>query len=362
MNNSEKSGVIIAIGSGGVGKTTVASALGLYYAKRGHRTLVITIDPARRLLDAMGIKACAEEPCRVDMEDLVDGGELHVFMPNLKKEWASFLQAAIAHADVRHKIASNHFYQYMADGMPGALEIISSHILFRILASDRFDKIILDTPPTSHSISFFDVPQRIARVLEQGVFRALMSRRNSMLLKLTRKLAFFSGGILQNTFERIIGSHFFSELIDFALSIDALYEPLLHRVREMDKLLKSATTTYVLVVKPTMASVKDSAYVKTALHERGIAINEIIINQVMPVLDQGAIDAELRMFAQSEQGQIRLLIDLYGKEVALEKNLIAALLKEFPDKPCRLLFMTEATVSRTTQLLQMVANLEQGVS
>ncbi len=366
MKNLDNSRVIIAVGAGGVGKTTVASALGLYFAKRGEKTLVITIDPARRLLDAMGVREISDEPSRVNLTEFGGdgcvGGELFVFMPNLKKEWLSFLEAAVAHSDVRDKIAANHFYQYMADGMPGALEIICSHILYRIEESGRFDKIILDTPPTSHSISFFDVPKKITRVLEQGVFRMLMSKRNSMLAKITKKLAFFSGGILQSTVERIIGSHFLSELIEFALSIDALYEPLLHRVRAMDSLLQSRTTKYALILKPTVASVRDSATVKTALHDRGISINQIIINQVMPMLDLDAVHEEMRSLSgsQSEQGRVVKLVELYEKEIALEEKMLATVHAQFPHHNRKLLFMSEITKSRAAMLTQLVENLGAG--
>ena len=364
MKDLEKSHVVIAIGAGGVGKTTVASALGLYFAKRGQKTLVITVDPARRLLDAMGIRDTGDEPRRVDFSAVVGEeksfGGLFVFMPNLRKEWSSFLEAAIAHTDVRHKISSNHFYQYMADGMPGAFEIICSHVLFRLLEEKRFDKIILDTPPSSHSISFFDVPQKISRVLEQGVFRALMSKRNSMLHKLTKKLAFLSGGILQNTFERIIGSHFLSELIDFALSIDGLYEPLLNRVRAMEKLLKSHTTKYALIVKPSSASIQDSVVVKSALAERGIRINQVIINQVMQGCDSQALEREISALScdQSEQDKLKKLIDIYVREVELEKKLLARLKSEFSDVDFRLLFMTEALLSRSMLLRRLVDDLQ----
>ncbi len=356
--------VIIAIGAGGVGKTTVASALGLYFAKRGQKTLVITVDPARRLLDAMAVKTKTDEPSRVVLDGLVDnavfGGELSVFMPNLKKEWADFLASAIKEGEVRREISTNPFYQYMAEGMPGAFEIICSHVLFRLIATERYDKIILDTPPSSHSISFFDVPQNIARVLEQGVFRSLMNRRHSMLMKLTKKLAFLSGGILENTFERLIGSHFLSELIDFALTIDALYEPMLTRVKAMDALLKNPSTKYALIVRPTAASIKDSMYLKSALTNRGIRLSQIVFNQVMPELDSDEIVKELAALPHDTAAlrRIEALVALYEKEVTLEKDLLKQAQKQFKNIDQRFLYMTEATLSRSALLNRLVADLD----
>ncbi len=283
----KKSQVIICVGSGGVGKTTISTILGLYHALMGQRTLVITVDPAKRLLDAMGIKERSHAPKQIDVKRLCKrspkhGGALFALMPDLEHEWLDFLQASVSREKIRHEIASNHFYRYMADGLPGALEIICSHILFRLRDSDEFDTIIMDTPPSSHSLSFFDVPQKIIQVLEQSVFRTIVQKRSSILLKLTKKLAFFSGGLLQKTLERIIGSHFLSELIDFALTIDGLYEPMLMRAQSMDELLKHENTKYVLAVRPTIASVLDSIQLRKALRIRGFAIDQTIINQVTP--------------------------------------------------------------------------------
>lgn len=365
MKDFAKSKVVIVVGAGGVGKTTVASALGVYFARRGQKTLVITVDPARRLLDALAVKDVSDEPRRVQVDGLLDNnsssrGSLFVFMPNLKKEWADFLSSAIEQAATREKIASNHFYRYMAEGMPGALEIICSHVLFRLMKSGDYDKIILDTPPSSHSISFFDVPQKISRVLEQGIFRTLMNRRHSMVARLTKKIAFFSGGILEKTFERIIGSHFLSELIDFALTIDALYEPLLHRVRAMDALLKSADTKYALIIKPTAASIKDSIYVRGALLARGIILHQILINQVMPTLDDDNLRREIAALKEhaSAYASIAPLIDLYQREQNLEAYFLAEVRKQFSRTPKQLLYLTEATLSRSELLMRLVLDLE----
>ena len=108
--------VIICVGAGGVGKTSVSSMLGLYHAAQGQRTLVITIDPAQRLLDAFGIKDLGHEPVRVSSAS----GELYAFMPDLKQEWLDFLKSSLGDSARARAIAANPFYRYMADGLPGA--------------------------------------------------------------------------------------------------------------------------------------------------------------------------------------------------------------------------------------------------
>lgn len=339
MNSiNNRNNIYICVGAGGVGKTTVASVLGLHFALMGKRTLIITVDPAQRLLDALSLKNKSAEPSRVNLTALTKmtpakGGELYAFMPNLKQEWMDFLQAAINQKELRHKIAANHFYQYMAAGLPGAFEIICSHIMFRLISEDKYDCIVLDTPPTSHSLSFFDVPKKISKVLEQNIFRMLMHSRNSVLLKIAKKFAFFSGGLLEKTIERLIGSHFLSELIDFALTIDGLYAPLLQRVKAMDDLLKDKQTQYVLVLRPTSASINDVFNLKSALNKRDIYIDQIVANQVIKTFDKEAISDEiLQMTKASNIGEltgIKHWISLYKEQLNFEQQLLEKVFRQF---------------------------------
>lgn len=364
--------VFICVGSGGVGKTTVASVLGLHFALAGHKTMVITVDPAQRLLDALSLDKRWPKPKKIDVAALTDrkcaeGGELYAFMPDLKKEWMDFLNASIGRSDRRREIATNHFYQYMADGLPGAFEIICSHVLFRIMKSGDYDTIILDTPPSSQSVSFFDVPKKISAVLEQSIFRSLMNKRHSVLLKITKKLFFFSGGLLEKTLERVIGSHFLSELIDFALTIDALYEPMLERTKAMESLLKASDTKYVLVSRPSSASINDCFHLKESLSKRGINIHQIIVNQVMPEFDQ----KELRRERQALKKELDCLdtvdavehvLSLYEDELALEKKLISRVKSSFLTADVRSLFLGDIQSKKPGFIAELLRHYEQRVS
>jgi anion-transporting ArsA/GET3 family ATPase len=366
MSKKKRSEVYICIGAGGVGKTTVASILGIHFALQGHHTLVITVDPARRLLDALAIDKHEPEPQQVNIthfsKSLVkNGGQLFAFMPDLKREWRDFLKASIGHADVLHDITSNHFYRYMEEGLPGAFEIICSHVLFRLREKEQFDTIILDTPPSSHSVLFFDVPKKISKVLEQGIFRRLMSRRHSVLLKLTKKIAFFSGGVLEKTLERIIGSHFLSELIDFTLTIDELYEPMLKRVKAMEKLFKDSDTKYVLVVRPSPASIMDCFNLKDSLKKRGIIISQVVMNQVIPKPKEEILLNEInslreKLITKEEINAIEQLIFSYLDEIKLENSLIEKVSQEFLSVDKRLLFLQDISLNRTTLLTKLLTN------
>lgn len=350
--------VDICVGAGGVGKTTVASVLGLHYALKGEKVLVITIDPARRLLDALGLERPGFNPKEVDLStfSIKNGGSLFALMPDLKREWMDFLNSSIKKSEVRHEISSNPFYQYMSEGLPGAFEIICSHVLYRLMESNKFDRIILDTPPSSHSLSFFDVPKKISSVLEQGIFRALMKKRGSILLKFTKKLAFFSGGLIEKTLERLMGSHFLSEVIDFALTIDSLYEPMLKRAWAMDELLKSKNTNYTLVLRPTATGVSDSIYLYESLQKRGVKISKAVINQVSPQYDLKAIDNELIAMKLAGQDQAISVIEMYKDEVLMEVELIKKL-KRFLNIDTRKLFVSDE-IERSKLLKNLLSDFE----
>jgi anion-transporting ArsA/GET3 family ATPase len=360
MKDPQKTQVIVSVGAGGVGKTTVSGMLGLDFSRRGKKTLVITIDPAKRLLDALDMSGNTHVPLKVDISKILPdekiSGELFAFMPDLRREWKDFLSSSLKNTEAIHEISENPFYQYMVDGLPGSLEIICAHILHRLLAENNFDVIILDTPPASNSLSFFDVPSKIARVLEHNIFRLLMKQRHSLLSKFTRKIAFFSSGLLEKTLEKLIGSHFLSEVIDFALTIDAIYEPMLERARAMDAMLKNPHTHFVLISRPTVDNVRDSIDLQAALKKRSIHINQLVINQVL--FEPGKnLAKERRAFREQDNGHLEKLLFLFEEEYKYQQKLIRRLKDAFIAIDSRLLFL--AKNSESSLMTQMLSDYNQ---
>jgi anion-transporting ArsA/GET3 family ATPase len=258
-------------------------------------------------------------------------GELFAFMPDLKQEWMDFLQASLCEQEKLHDISQNHFYRYMTEGFPGSLEIICCHVLFRLIESKAFDVIILDTPPSSHSLSFFEIPQKIITLLERSIFQMLMKGRRSIWFRLSKKLAFFSSSILHKTMEKILGTHFLSEIIDFALSIDALYEPLYQRAKAMDKLLRSPDTEWILVVHPNSANISDSLRLSLLLKNRGITIKELIFNRLMPDFAIDKSDKEWLI----NHPEIAKLVAQYEMERSYEEGLMSRLEFQMSGIDCR---------------------------
>jgi anion-transporting ArsA/GET3 family ATPase len=340
----KKTQVTICVGAGGVGKTTTAGMLGIHYAKGGEKTLVITVDPALRLLDALNIKEKVAEPVKINLDHLATGkikGELFAYLPDLRQEWMDFLRVSIRRSEHVHEIAKNPFYQYVSDGLPGAFEIICSHILFRLMDQD-YDRIVLDTPPSSQSLTFFDVPKDVREILEHSVLKTFLNKRGSFLGKLTKKLALFSGNILERTLERLMGSHFLSEFLDFALTIDGLYDPMLERVQKMDALLKDKTCQYVAVVRPTGASVEDYCRLEAGLKKRDIVINRIVVNQALMQINQGILAEEVNQaknLVHNQTGKIESMLSIYQQQIAFETKLMEYINEVRGNKPMHILFI-----------------------
>lgn len=336
-----KAELIVCVGAGGVGKTTVSSMLGFYYARKGLRSLVITIDPAQRLRDALGLKNYVGEPQKVEWQSalLPDlPGELYAFLPDLKHEWQSFLRASIHEAAVIKDISANPFYNYVSEGLPGSLEIICAHIVTRLLDTHKYDVIILDTPPSSQSVAFFDVPKKLSRVLEQSLFRMLIKGRHSLLMKLTKKLAFFSSGLLEKTLEKLMGSHFLSEVMDFAFTIDGLYEPLLARAKAMENLLIDPTTQFILVSRPSTSSLSDAQRLKELFKERGLKISQVIFNQLWPA-PLPSLTQELEQIPNLE---LQDIVNKYLEEYNYQQVLLKRGEQQWRGVDCRRILLSSA--------------------
>lgn len=332
-----KTELIICLGTGGVGKTTLAAVMGFNEALAGKKTLIITLDPAQRLLDALAIKKPAQDIIKVDIKPILGvKGQLFVLVPDVFKEWLDFLLSSINAKDRQEKIFGNYFYQYMAQGMPGSLEIICCHLLYRLQEKNDFDVIILDTPPASNSLSFFKVPQKITTLLDESIFKTIIKKRHSLWFKFTKDLMFFSGGLFHKTIEKLVGSHFLSEFIDFALTIDGLYAPMQQRCQYMLSLWRDHHTKFTLILRPHHASVNDSMILKANLSTIGIKINNIIVNQICGI-NNNIINDEINKLSIRQKKSLATLITREKNITHIEQNLIDTIKYHFSSISCMMI-------------------------
>lgn len=284
--------VLVVTGSGGVGKTTSAAALGLFGAQLGRRTLVITIDPAKRLANALGLTALSHVPQRIDGAlTAVDGaaapGELFAMMLDPKAAWDDMLMRTAPDAATAQKILENRFYGTLSRDLPGAHEFIACECLHHLTSSGQWDLVVLDTPPTSNALDFLEAPARILAVLDNDAFRYFAQRKQSLGLRfLDSSIVQGAAGRAQSVLARFTGAEVLEELGDFIVLLRDLYDPLTRRTRGLQEMLRGEGTRFLVVTSPAPPSLAEARLLLDELARRGLPLGALLVNRVTPTAGQ----------------------------------------------------------------------------
>lgn len=268
--------VVICAGSGGVGKTTTAAALALHAAQRGRRTIVMTIDPARRLADALGLRSLGNSARAVDIGA---GGSLEAMMLDQKGAWDALVERYAPSAEVRTRILANRFYQHLSESFAGSQEYMAIEQLAELHASGRYDLIVVDTPPTRHALDFLDAPRRIAAFLDRQVIRWFIKPYFSAGWSTLRVVNRAAGSLLRRL-EDATGIKALVEISDFFNSMSALFDGFEARVQRVDKLLHSKHTAFVLVTSPEEQVLDEAEAFVRQLAELAVPLRAVVFNRV----------------------------------------------------------------------------------
>jgi anion-transporting ArsA/GET3 family ATPase len=276
--------VICCVGSGGVGKTTTAAALALQAAMDGKRALVLTIDPARRLANSLGLKELGNEETRIDpamfaAAGLQPRGEMWAMMLDLKHSWDELVREQSKSAEQAERILANHIYQSLSTAMAGSLEYIAMEKVYEVHASGRFDVVVLDTPPTSNALDFLHAADRVLDVLDNNAFRILLGPMMKAGKFGLRLLAAPSGLVLR-TLARFTGAAFLKDVADFMLAFDGMYDGFKLRAGKVRELLKSQKAAFVLVTSPNPLTIQEALFFYRALADDGIKTAAVVVNRV----------------------------------------------------------------------------------
>lgn len=269
--------VIVCVGAGGVGKTSTSAALALLAARAGRRVCVVTIDPARRLADSLRIDAADEignEPTRLALDA---PGELWAVMLDSRTTFRELILANAPSPERAEAIFANHLFTNIADGLSGTHEYMAMEKLHQLHGDDRFDVVIVDTPPTTNAVDFLEAPDRITRFLDHRLYRILVSPTGG----LARAVNFAAQAFLR-TISRIIGARVVDDVIDFLGEFDGMEEGFRQRASEVHRLLRADGTAFVLVSIPRSDVNAEAARFVSALDEEGIGVDAIIVNRVRP--------------------------------------------------------------------------------
>jgi len=268
--------VVVCAGSGGVGKTTTAAALAVHGAQQGRRTMVLTIDPARRLADALGLRALGNEPRRVAVNG---SGSLEAMMLDQKGAWDALVEHYAPSDEVRQRILNNRFYQHLSESFAGSQEYMAVEQLAELHASGRYDLIVVDTPPTRHALDFLDAPKRIAAFLDRRVIRWFIKPYFSAgwaTLRVVNRAA----GTLLRRLEEATGVAALVEISDFFNSMSGLFDGFEQRVESVDRLLRARTTAFVLVATPEEQVLSEAEEFCRKLAELSIPLRALVFNRV----------------------------------------------------------------------------------
>jgi anion-transporting ArsA/GET3 family ATPase len=286
----ERHSVIICAGSGGVGKTSTAAAIALYGAERGARTIVLTIDPARRLADALGLQVTGGEERPVP---LAGGGRLTALMLDQKGAWDALVERHAPSPEVRERILANRFYQHLSQTFAGSQEYMAVEQLCELYESGRYDLIVVDTPPTQHALDFLEAPQRIADFLDKSVVKWFVKPYFSAgwaTLRVFNKTV----GVLFRKLEEATGVAALAEVSDFFASMGGLFEGFEARVTRVYELLRARATAFVLVVSAEEQVLREAEFFCQTVRELRMPLRAVVFNRVHREYDKRprALDRE----------------------------------------------------------------------
>ncbi|GAB3656938.1 ArsA family ATPase [Glycomyces tarimensis] len=278
--------VIACCGSGGVGKTTTAAALALRAAEEhGRRTVVLTIDPAHRLAQSLGMEALDNTPRPVRG---TEGGSLDAMMLDMKRTFDDVV-ASHTTPDRAAEIFANPFYQAVSSTFSGTQEYMAMEKLGQLRASGRWDLIVLDTPPSRSALDFLDAPARLARFLDGRVIRLLSAStpgsRRSML-----SLMGASAAVFTRVFNKILGGHLLTDVAEFTASLEDTFGGFRKRAEATFRALQGEQTSFLVVATPEPAAVNEAVYFSRRLTEERMPLDGMILNRLTPV--RAALSAE----------------------------------------------------------------------
>lgn len=302
--------VIVCAGTGGVGKTTTAAVLALEAARQGRRAVVVTIDPARRLADALGLSGgLTNEPRRVD-GDWEGGGELWAMMLDTKSTFDALVHRHAADDGQAARILANRFYQNISGALSGTQEYMAVEKLYELHAERDFDVVVVDTPPTRHALDFLDAPGRLTRFLDHRVSRLLLAPTRGIV-----RAANVAAQTLLRTVARTVGAEVVDDAVTFFAAFAGMEEGFRTRAHVVLGLLASPQTAFVLVASPRDDTVDEAAYLTARLADARLAVRALVVNRVHP---RFAADPPEATTAQAEMMADTRLGGLYANLADLE--------------------------------------------
>jgi anion-transporting ArsA/GET3 family ATPase len=326
--------IVVCCGAGGVGKTTTSAALALAAAEAGRTVVVLTIDPARRLAQSLGLLELDNEPRKVDVPGVA--GELHAMMLDMKR---TFDDVVVAHStpERAEQILANPFYQALSSSFAGTQEYMAMEKLGQLRASEQWDLIIVDTPPSRSALDFLDAPNRMSRFLDGTMIRLLTAPARAGG---RTGMRFASAGFMffSRIISKILGGQLLRDISAFVAALDTMFGGFRERATATYELLRRPGTWFVVVATPEPDALREASYFVDRLSDEGMPLAGLVLNRTHPpattvlsatraegaaerVLEAGGPDAELAAAALRLHGERMMLA---GREQHLADRFTSA--------------------------------------
>jgi anion-transporting ArsA/GET3 family ATPase len=271
--------VCVCVGAGGVGKTTISAALGLGLAARGRKVAVVSIDPAKRLAGALGLRELTGEPHRIEEATLAEHGielegELWAMMLDSKGTFDELIGRLSPDERTRDEILSNRIYRELSSAVAGSQEFTAVAKLYELHSSGEWDAIVLDTPPSRDALDFLDAPDRLTRFLEGRALKVLLAPGS-----VTRGLFGRGAGLMLSVFARVTGVNLIEELSGFFGSLAGLTDGFRERARGVEQLLRDPVTGFLIITSPEREPAREASFLHTQLARERMDFSGLIVNR-----------------------------------------------------------------------------------
>ncbi len=329
----DSSTVVVCCGSGGVGKTTTAAVLGLEAARRGRRVVVVTIDPARRLADALGLPdGLASSPTRIDLHRHPSGpseeatgdasggapGELWAMMLDTEATFDGLVEAYAADPAQAQRILENPFYRNIAGALSGTQEYMAAETLHALHGDERFDLVVVDTPPSRSALDFLEAPGVLSRFLDHRVFKLVMLPTRSGL----RVIGAAAQPVLK-AIGKVVGSDVLADAVAFFQAFAGMETGFRERADDVVALLRAPETSFVVVASPRHDTITEAVWFAGQLDEQGVGLDAAIVNRAVPEFGEGtaadALDAAAAARGQGSTDGGAVLASLWENVAELRR-------------------------------------------
>jgi anion-transporting ArsA/GET3 family ATPase len=317
--------IVIACGPGGVGKTTTAAAVAATaVVEQGGRVLVLTVDPAKRLADALGLKGIGNEEIRIGDEVFTEAGvtprgELWAAMLDTKQSWDDLIRRHAPDESTRDQILANPLYQNISGRFVQSHDYIAMERLYEIHAEGKYDLIVVDTPPTRNALDFLDAPARMADFFSSRLLRWLIVPYRSKLVNVATKPFY-------QVADRILGTQFLADISEFFILFQSMHEGFVERADAVTRLLSDRRTTFMVISTLEATPLREAEFFSAELTARKLHLGAIILNKVLPDYLRSAKTAKL---AQAMADQAGAMTEGLTDDPALASRVLSEVAQSF---------------------------------